>query len=296
MIDIPAQVPEIESSDYVAIIRAYPGPDKNKDIFDGVSGIERMHVDRLHAWYDEKKDQRCVAVFDWDRTITKIEGAFLTKDYASIDKTTFAENLNILRTTIGIGPLTTAANCGNPRAVAVGAAVEASELAKGASAANATAAGELARIVDQTLQYLCGGQDRLEMLKNDVFGYCVRNNITVCILTNNDACGKLGDKGFKYSRCFHDLITGLFPVEYRNTPFIIRCSNPSPIPGGQPHKGETLRADPLFGLVCPRAGAMGGASAGPSGIASSMGGVGRSRKRSYRMSRRKNRKRLTRRR
>ena len=95
MIDIPAQVPEIESSDYVAIIRAYPGPDKNKDIFDGVSGIERMHVDRLHAWYDEKKDQQCVAVFDWDRTITKIEGAFLTKDYASIDKTTFAENLNI---------------------------------------------------------------------------------------------------------------------------------------------------------------------------------------------------------
>jgi hypothetical protein len=236
-----------------------PG-EKGKDVFDAASGIERMHVDRLHAWYEANRDKRCVAIFDWDRTITKIEGALLNQDYASIDKATFAESLNILRTNFNIGPLTTAANCGNPNAIAVGAAVEASELTKGTSAANAAAAGNLARIVDQTLQYLCSGQDRFEMLKNDVFGYCARNDITVCILTNSAGCGKPGAAGFKYSRGFRDLMTGLFPVEYRNTPFIIRCSNPPPPPGlGATHKGKTLRADPLFGLVCaPPAAAIGG--------------------------------------
>jgi hypothetical protein len=259
LVDIPVQVPEIESSDYVAIIRNMPG-EKGKDVFDAASGIERIHVDRLHAWYEANRDQRCVAIFDWDRTITKIEGAFLNRNYASIATSTFAESLTAMHTHVGSGPLTTAANCGNPNAVAVGAAVEASELAKGTNAADAAAAGNLARIVDQTLQYLCSGQDRFEMLKNDVFGYCVRNGITVCILTNSSGCGQPGPDGFKYSRCFRDLITGLFPVEYRDTPFIIRCSDPPPPPGlGATHKGKTLRADPLFGLVCaPPAAAIGG--------------------------------------
>jgi hypothetical protein len=252
LVDIGAQAPEIESSDYVAIIRNIAG-EEGKDMFDAASGIDETHVDRLHAWYAANRDQRCVAIFDWDRTITKIEGAFLNKNYASIATSTFAESLTAMSTHVGRGPLTPAKDCRNPNAIAVGAAVKASESAKGASAADAAAAGDLARVVDQTLQYLCGGNDRLEMLKNDVFGYCVRNGITVCILTNSSGCGQPGPGGFKYSRCFRDLITGLFPVEYRDTPFIIRCSDPPPPPdpkNAPTHKGKTLRADPLFGLVC----------------------------------------------
>ena len=45
------------------------------ELFDPVSGIEVPHIEQLNAWLEETHDiPHRAALFDWDRTITKMEG------------------------------------------------------------------------------------------------------------------------------------------------------------------------------------------------------------------------------
>lgn len=55
------------------------------DYYDPVSGLASAHVDRLRAWMEDTADKaHRVAVFDWDRTITIVEGLFTYETEAHI--------------------------------------------------------------------------------------------------------------------------------------------------------------------------------------------------------------------
>jgi len=49
----------------------------DKDGYDPVSGIEQNHIRILNRWLTQTKDYRNrAAIFDWDRTLTKVEGFY----------------------------------------------------------------------------------------------------------------------------------------------------------------------------------------------------------------------------
>jgi hypothetical protein len=55
------------------------------DAYDQASGLASTHVDRLRAWIEETADKASrVALFDWDRTFTKVEGIFPYESEAAI--------------------------------------------------------------------------------------------------------------------------------------------------------------------------------------------------------------------
>ena len=231
--DLP---PELVNNDYIKIL----GGIEANDTHDPASGIRAENIPPFHAWATENADKRRVIILDWDRTITQIEGIIAPTRFDDMD-TPF---IDVVRTSIGSNPLTTPETCGNPVAVQRGEEIEALYPGQGQ--------GETARIVEQTLQYLCG-IDRLSMLQRDVFGYCAENGITIVILTNSAAAGLYGPDGtFKNSKYYIELITGLLPVAHVDTPIIVKSSVARP--GTPNHKGRTLREDPLFGLICRAAG------------------------------------------
>lgn len=93
---------------------------ERSDRYDARSGIQQEHYDNiLKPWIASRGIGPHVAVFDWDRTITVIEGLILSDD-----------------------------------------------------------------IIDDTLNYVCGGKTRVAMLK-EMFQQLVLANIHIMILTNN---------------------------------------------------------------------------------------------------------------
>jgi hypothetical protein len=51
-----------------------------KDAYDPVSGIQETHMEAGRRWLAETAGKRRAALFDWDRTITVVEGFVSTKD------------------------------------------------------------------------------------------------------------------------------------------------------------------------------------------------------------------------
>ena len=49
----------------------------DKDAYDPVSGMEQNHIRILNRWLaNTKEDKNRAAIFDWDRTLTKVEGFY----------------------------------------------------------------------------------------------------------------------------------------------------------------------------------------------------------------------------
>jgi hypothetical protein len=67
----------IDSLDYNTYLEAVQDVGVISDLLDPVSGIEDDHIATFDAWLEETEDiPNRVALFDWDRTITVIEGFY----------------------------------------------------------------------------------------------------------------------------------------------------------------------------------------------------------------------------
>lgn len=67
----------IDSLDYNTYLDAIQDVGIVSDLLDPVSGIEDDHIEVFDAWLEETEDiPNRVALFDWDRTITVIEGFY----------------------------------------------------------------------------------------------------------------------------------------------------------------------------------------------------------------------------
>ena len=131
----------------------------NKDSFDTYSGLRVNELEILKKWIQQPSSAQRYALFDWDRTITKIEGLminFPTKD-GRVDGT-IAEYSTYLNEfykpydeTFNFTP-------------------------------------------EVYMQYLCG-MDRMDLLR-DIFAECIVNKVQIVILTNNAGC-KTDGKTFR---------------------------------------------------------------------------------------------------
>jgi hypothetical protein len=120
--------------------------------YDPVSGLNDAHFAMVNAWIAETEGSpRRYAIFDWDRTISKIEGFILPPSPHSIGQT-----------------------------------VEwARPLVSGVRRAAITFLAEIAP--EHVLEYLCEGQERVTKLKT-MMAKLVSAGIEVVILTNNPGC------------------------------------------------------------------------------------------------------------
>lgn len=117
----------------------------NFDFFDPVAGIEEEHIEQLRDWIEETNDTpNRAALFDWDRTITVIEGYRTLKS------------------------LTSSYNSPSEWFDSIGKTYE--------------------DFKEDTLIYLCGGNERLQMLRN-MFQMVHEKGISLFVLTNNTGCG-----------------------------------------------------------------------------------------------------------
>jgi len=69
----------IESLGPNAYVELLKGQGIDTDAFDPVSGIEQNHIRILNRWLTNTKDDshsNRAAIFDWDRTLTKVEGFY----------------------------------------------------------------------------------------------------------------------------------------------------------------------------------------------------------------------------
>ena len=95
--------------------------------------------------------------------------------------------------------------------------------------------------VESTLLYLCGGEERLRMLR-EMFDECTRNSIDIIILTNN--------ANAEPGTVFTDITKGLVPTA---TIICAGCKNMPPELLN--NKGMVLRNDPRFSrLLCATSG------------------------------------------
>jgi hypothetical protein len=119
--------------------------------YDPVSGIEAGHIAQLRAWLAETSDNpTCYAIFDWDRTLSKVEGFILPPEPYSIGQ--------IVEWATPLVPDL------------------ASKLA------------ELPPITaEHVLEYLCVGAERVAMLRA-MFARLVEADVEIVVLTNNPGC------------------------------------------------------------------------------------------------------------
>jgi hypothetical protein len=163
-------------------------PKELYDNYDPVSGIASTHVDMLRAWMEDTADKaHRVAVFDWDRTITKVEGLFPYETEAHISR---------------IVPGLT-----------------------------------WATFVNDAMLYLCGGPERVQLLK-DMFASLHENNVDIAILTNNGGCPT-------HVALVRSILIQLLPPGAQAT---IYCSAPEPY---LTNKGVRLQDAAKFKRLCP---------------------------------------------
>jgi hypothetical protein len=159
----------------------------DSDMFDKVSGIQTRHVGILDDWMRRTAEiPNRAAIFDWDRTITMIEGC-LSSASASTMKDTI---LGWLRN----------AQDSNP----IYRRLYQRKIDRVQALPDCTAG--------DVLSYLVGGEIRLAMLRH-MFSSCVSNKIHIVVLTNNTACAK---------PMFDELLGELF----QDMPFLKICSHP----------------------------------------------------------------------
>lgn len=153
------------------------------DRYDAVSGINDTHNSIINEWLKNTEDSRNRAVlFDWDRTITKVEGFYNLSAVAPLE---YREAHNL----------------------------------------------DYKKLLEDTLIYLCWGNERLEMVRN-LMRTLHHNNIHIFILTNNSGCG---------SPEYLHLLKQLF----QEIPFLTICGKFYGF-----NKGEALRSHRKFTNIC----------------------------------------------
>jgi hypothetical protein len=153
---------------------------------DPVSGIQLKHVPFIEQWINltSKHAPRAI-LFDWDRTITMIEGVHVNKDGMAGLKNEMKQKYGIDLPDITI---------------------------------------------EDTLLYLCGGRERLTLLRI-IMSECIRLKIDVIFLTNNGGCTSEGVNGLR------EIMDGLFPP---GAHYDVICSRPAPYLGD---KGKAFREE-----------------------------------------------------
>jgi hypothetical protein len=151
-----------------------------------MSGIQIKHIPFIEQWINDTAKQTPRAIlFDWDRTITMIEGVHVNKDGMVGLKTE-------MKTKYGI---------------------------------------DLPNItIEDTLLYLCGGPERLAMLRT-IMSECIALGIDIIFLTNNGGCMPEGVNGLR------EIMDGLFPP---GAHYDVICSRPAPYLGD---KGKAFREE-----------------------------------------------------
>ena len=176
-----------DSLDYNTYLHAIQDAGVVSDFLDPVSGIEDDHIEAFDAWLEETEGvPNRVALFDWDRTITVIEGFY-------------GENL--------------------ARFVEWREQIETS----------------LPQWREDTLIYLCGGEERLAKLRA-MFMRGHAAGVQNIVLTNNGACGAANFTNLA-EHLFHPLPVTAICGKFYNY-----------------HKGEALRAQPQFSTLCASSG------------------------------------------
>lgn len=171
------------------------------DAYDPLCGIKQDHIDNiLIPWVGAgAAGEKRVAVFDWDRTLTVIEGIILEYIDAIIRKY--------------ITPVE--------------------------------------RMSEEILKYLCGGPERLAMLRT-MFQLLRDNNIDICIMTNNPSANQRGVYYNKFKHLIQTLVFGeainhAYPLTiiYAAQGFDDTSANKALVFGRHP---------PFSARICPRAG------------------------------------------
>lgn len=191
------------------------------EIYDKESGIQKEHIDIFNKWIDDTNIlniTKRVAIFDWDRTISMMEGgALITPKCTAV--------------TIE-GTVRTPGNLGTP-------GLKESLLRQMPSKYDALKDYPNITAEDMLL-YLCGGETRLKMLR-DLFNSCVDKHIYIIIITNNAAAQK---------NAFTDMIKHLLITDPQNYK-IIYSRNPAMRYTG---KGNFLKYDASgkFEKICTK--------------------------------------------
>jgi hypothetical protein len=140
---------------------------KGYEAIDSRSGIDVDVVHKIMTWVDENRGKRLVAVFDFDRTLSIMEGGFFLASSIQAMKKYFFEIEQI--TKLGNGSSIAYLN-GKPIPY---------ERALRPFIPEFSAEGYA--------NYLAGGTERMKMLE-EMFDYLYENNVKVIVLTNNGSC------------------------------------------------------------------------------------------------------------
>lgn len=167
-----------------------------KDTYDSLSGIRDTDIATYGTWEARTEGTHRAVVLDWDRTLTQVEGFLLTHDPA----VSFADN-GIVRYWLNRGLLT------EPLPPAV--------------------------TVEDTLVYLFGGRERLQMLRTWLESIA-NKGIHIVILTNNRGCN---------FQVFREMAQALLPTKGTHE-FI--CSGFTT----DGNKGQALRNEIQFANLC----------------------------------------------
>jgi hypothetical protein len=194
--ETPNLQPSLYSAPYMDLYARAIGPENtyskavrklsNREFFDPASGIQESHLPLIEKWINDTANVSPRAMlFDWDRTITIIEGVYVKPN--------------------GMKEL---------HEFMVARGYDMSDLP--------------AIYAEDALVYLCGGKDRLTMLRT-IMKSCVELNIDIIFLTNNGGCNPEQNGGLR------ELMDGLVPP---GTPYQVICSIHPPYFGD---KGKAFR-------------------------------------------------------
>lgn len=123
----------------------------SKEFYDARSGLQPAQVSLIKEWVDEmgaQANSRLVAIFDFDRTLSVMEGGFFLGNSIYEMKKTLVERVGKQQEIDTYVPAFTA---------------------------------------EGFAEYLAGGTERMTMLQ-DMFDYLYDHNVRVVLLTNNGAC------------------------------------------------------------------------------------------------------------
>lgn len=134
----------------------------DRDNLDPISGIQPKHLSLIEDWINHTmNDTPRAMLFDWDRTISVVEGVYVDKNGMS----GLREKMRVHGIDVSDLPEITA---------------------------------------EDALLYLCGGPDRLAMLRM-IMRSCVELGIDIIFLTNNGGCNPESINGLR------ELMNGLVP-------------------------------------------------------------------------------------
>ncbi len=150
--------------------------------YDEKSGINEETIQDIMTWVDANENKRLVAVFDFDRTLTKMEGGFfLGNGIQDMKKNLFEmEEYFKISNNASTGEAQYHIVFSYPTpSTAIKRIVIDKDLSLRPYLAGLTAEG--------FVNYLAGGTARLTMLQ-EMFDYLYTNKVKIVVLTNNDAC------------------------------------------------------------------------------------------------------------